>query len=75
VQQVETTSFKTILFLLLVILFLPIRQGRAEIYLLKVTVLILITVLYPVLGILLIAQVLIRGTFIYPEVFPLIFLC
>jgi hypothetical protein len=67
------TPLKTILIILLVILTLPICERRVEAYLLKATTLILILVLYPILGIPLIAQALIQGTFIYPEVFPLNF--
>jgi hypothetical protein len=62
-----------IIIILLVILLLPINERRTEAYLLKATVLIFILALYPILGIPLIAQALIQGTFLFPEAFPLNF--
>jgi hypothetical protein len=73
VQLVKVTPLKTIFIVLLVILLLPANKRRAEVYLIKATVLIFILLLYPPIGIPLITHALIRGTFLFPEVFPLNF--
>jgi hypothetical protein len=73
VQLVETTPLKIILLVLLIILLLPANERRAEVYLIKVTAVIFILIIYPFLGIPLIIHALIRGAILFPEAFPLNF--